>query len=341
MSSDNLYLFADCIATEGFKNTLLVDFTRRKHFVFPSVYYKFLRERRINFNLLLKQFSAPQDEVELRKFIDFLQENELVFCCPLELDDQFDPIPETFNEPGALFSAVLELPTCDNPEYDLTEAIKCVSQHGVRHIQLISQDYVELFRIQKVLESLRTSSLRSIEMMFRFNPKYLNVEWSEIFKNHQRLANITIHSADQKANIDYGNNTGMGLLIWTPRKLDYQSHFTSLRRENFVYDLRYFMEAKHYNPYFHRKICVTERGHIKKCLSQEKSFGRINAVDMTKTVESIEYKQLDFINKDQVSGCKNCEYRYVCSDSRTPEPDQEGWKHNSNCFYDPLNGIWI
>ena len=49
------------------------------------------------------------------------------------------------------------------------------------------------------------------------------------------------------------------------------------------------------------------------------------------------------ISKSSIQVCRDCEFRYMCSDDRVPIPveGQVGvYKHETPCFYDPYQAIW-
>ena len=73
--------------------------------------------------------------------------------------------------------------------------------------------------------------------------------------------------------------------------------------------------------------CVMERRH---------NYGNLK----TTALESMINSNVRFFSKDQVSGCKNCEYRYECFDCR---PDSNGLSFNDKpwfCSYNPYSGEW-
>lgn len=73
--------------------------------------------------------------------------------------------------------------------------------------------------------------------------------------------------------------------------------------------------------------CVMERRH---------QYGNLKITSLEKMLDS----KIRFFSKDNVSGCKNCEYRYECFDCR---PDSNGLSFNDKpwfCSYNPYTGEW-
>ena len=58
-------------------------------------------------------------------------------------------------------------------------------------------------------------------------------------------------------------------------------------------------------------------------------------------IKTDEVKKKWNINKDRLLVCKDCEYRYMCVDSRYPiEIGDNQWKFNSECHYNPYIAKW-
>lgn len=59
-----------------------------------------------------------------------------------------------------------------------------------------------------------------------------------------------------------------------------------------------------------------------------------------KTLAEIVDKSLLNFSKDQVNGCRDCEYRYVCLDCRPDSISGDKYEKPWFCLYDEQNGIW-
>ena len=47
------------------------------------------------------------------------------------------------------------------------------------------------------------------------------------------------------------------------------------------------------------------------------------------------------IQKDQIAVCKDCEFRYICTDCRAYKEDPEDdYSKPLKCGYDPYTGVW-
>ncbi|MFT6810576.1 MAG: SPASM domain peptide maturase of grasp-with-spasm system [Saprospiraceae bacterium] len=89
-------------------------------------------------------------------------------------------------------------------------------------------------------------------------------------------------------------------------------------------------------------------GEIKNCPSMSESYGNIKDTSLAEAIEKPGFKKYWNINKDQIAVCKDCEFRYICTDCRAYTDDpydlsgEEGTNHSKplKCGYDPYTGEW-
>jgi radical SAM protein with 4Fe4S-binding SPASM domain len=71
------------------------------------------------------------------------------------------------------------------------------------------------------------------------------------------------------------------------------------------------------------------------------SYGNIATTSLQETLLQQNFKDLWYINKDQIKVCQDCEFRYLCTDCRafitTPE---DKFSKPSKCTYNPYTGEW-
>ena len=104
-----------------------------------------------------------------------------------------------------------------------------------------------------------------------------------------------------------------------------------------------FFKNHYWNSCWAGKITVTNSGDILPCI-----FARNHVVGnvFDSTLEEIVYneslKKLWGISKDVIENCKDCEYRYACTDCRPLSEAQTGklFARNPRCTYNPYSGFW-
>ena len=71
------------------------------------------------------------------------------------------------------------------------------------------------------------------------------------------------------------------------------------------------------------------------------SFGNIKDTTLAEALEKPDFKKYWNINKDKIHVCKDCEFRYICTDCRAYVEDPEDILSKPlKCGYNPYTGEW-
>lgn len=95
------------------------------------------------------------------------------------------------------------------------------------------------------------------------------------------------------------------------------------------------------NTCLNRKISIDADGNIKNCPSMKESFGNIKDTTLAEALEKPGFKKYWNIKKDDITKCKDCEFRYICTDCRAYLEDPDDiYSAPLKCGYDPYTGKW-
>ena len=73
----------------------------------------------------------------------------------------------------------------------------------------------------------------------------------------------------------------------------------------------------------------------------QKTFGNVKTKLLKDVLNDQSFKELWHINKDIINKCKDCEFRYVCSDCRAfTEIPEDIYSPPLKCGYDPVTNEW-
>lgn len=71
------------------------------------------------------------------------------------------------------------------------------------------------------------------------------------------------------------------------------------------------------------------------------SFGNINDTSLLEVLEKPGFKKLWDLSKDKIHVCKDCEFRYICTDCRAYVEDPDDILSKPlKCGYNPYTGEW-
>lgn len=119
-----------------------------------------------------------------------------------------------------------------------------------------------------------------------------------------------------------------------------------ITKPNFSTNLDTFRRNHLYNSCLAGKIAVTTDGKVIPCIfSRNNILGSLKDQELADVLESPVLKEMWEQTKDKVLVCKDCEYRYACSDCRPLAEGSSCGKDYSNapfprCTYNPYSGKW-
>jgi SPASM domain peptide maturase of grasp-with-spasm system len=103
----------------------------------------------------------------------------------------------------------------------------------------------------------------------------------------------------------------------------------------------HYLESLKYNTCLNRKLCIDFDGYIKNCPAMEKIFGNIKNTSLKEAIQTQGFKNLWKVNKDKIDVCKDCEFRYICTDCRCFIKNKKNiFSQPSKCAYNPYICKW-
>ena len=114
-----------------------------------------------------------------------------------------------------------------------------------------------------------------------------------------------------------------------------------INTQNFVSNLNIFTESQQHNTCLNRKISIDKDGYIKNCPSMAHHFGHISDTKLEDVIANPEFTKYWYIKKDEITKCKDCEFRHICTDCRAyRENPDDLYSAPLKCGYDPYTGVW-
>lgn len=92
----------------------------------------------------------------------------------------------------------------------------------------------------------------------------------------------------------------------------------------------------------HTAFQAKYNGDIKICPAMPSSYGNINTDSIGDIISKTEFQRWWKIKKDNIKICQDCEYRYICSDCRINNfDDEKTFNKPVKCSYDPYEAVWL
>lgn len=135
-------------------------------------------------------------------------------------------------------------------------------------------------------------------------------------------------------------------VVFTENRISNSNECGKINEALFSCNLRTFSEALYHNSCLNRKISIDMQGNIKNCPSMTESFGNIKDTPLKVALDKEGFKKYWNLTKDEIEVCKDCEFKYICTDCRAftekPHENKEGLDTSKplKCGYDPYTGNW-
>lgn len=114
----------------------------------------------------------------------------------------------------------------------------------------------------------------------------------------------------------------------------------------FMLNRHCFAESKNSNNCLNGKISIDINGDIKNCPSMPESYGNIKDTSLEEVINKPGFKKYWNITKDDIEVCRDCEFRYICTDCRAyterTKFGDEGLDLSKplKCGYNPYTNEW-
>jgi SPASM domain peptide maturase of grasp-with-spasm system len=340
-----VFVFSDCVPVKGAVASAIYDLTRGTITTFPSEYHPLFESFRTQrLRQILDGFSE-EDQANVRDFLEFLSSNEYMTL----VDDlaPFPEIPSSFDAAGSIDNAIVDV---RSHHHDYRKIVAGLDALGCRHLQVRS--YSTLFglaHLEELAGLCRGTSIQSLEAVLHHEPALSDDDYVRTVSANRIVAGLIVHSADRdrRIRVDYGTSGTSAALVaveiaMTRRKMESGADCGAIsRRELLVPSTRTVNELRLFNGCLNRKLSIDEGGHVRNCPAMERAFGHHQAVALAEVATSSAFQRAWKLRKDEIQVCRDCAYRYACTDCRAflEHPEAEDSKP-LKCGYDPYTDSW-
>ena len=330
-------LYSCCINVKGYSRSLIYDLQRATYETIPNSLNAILQNNEnAFFEDIIKKY-GNENEIIIATYFDWLEKNEYGFWCRnIQEISRFPNINYKWDMPFEISNSIIDLNSISN----IKEALKQLANLYVPHIQLRSFSIRSSQFYMDLLLACDNTRIKTIEIFTPYTKlKSAKSGYIDLLKKFMRLESIIFYNAHINRKISYFGE--LSKIIYTKQNICSASDCGSLQSRNFTINLPLFTESQHYNTCLNRKICIDENGEIKNCPAMSRSFGNIKDTTLEEALNKPEFKDLWGIRKDDIDVCKDCEFRYMCTDCRCFIRNPEDiYSQPAKCTYNPYIALW-
>lgn len=291
--------FESCKIVEGYQRAIIYDLQKSCYYFVPK-YIKYFEG-----NTLSDIYKKEELYNNSRYWIDFIFEKQLGFLCPTKNYHNFIKIDLTWTMPSNITNAILQI---DRYSINIKNVFSQLEEVHCQHLLLLVED-IDIINIIKDLTI--ESNFKSIDIIIK-RCTYTDKELINCIKSNVRIKNIVVCSSDFDKIIYFDRNLEQRILQTKNNNI-----FNCRRKNNnYTINIFFFTEALCYNTCLNRKIFIDSKGNVKNCPNMAKAYGNINDTKLCYLIDNSSFKELWTLNKDNINICKDCEFRYACTDCR-------------------------
>lgn len=318
-------LFSNCKIVNGKFYASICDLQRSSFLLIPLELSTILVESEITTKLLNKNKT-------LKEWIKFLEGKNLGFWS--ESHENFLDLNETWETPEIITNAIVEMDLIDVCFFSKIlhelNILKC------KFIELRFYSTIDMSKLLLLLSFANQTVIRNIILVVKYSSELSLVgNIDEIFEYCNRIGLLVIHTCPSDYSIVNSRVTHL------EEPISNSNHCGIINYDYFAINIPTYTESLRHNSCLNRKISIDIEGNIKNCPSMTESFGNIRDTTLVEAIEKPGFKKYWDINKDKIHVCKDCEFRYICTDCRAYVEDPEDILSKPlKCGYNPYTGEW-
>jgi|tagenome__1003787_1003787.scaffolds.fasta_scaffold20988901_9 SPASM domain peptide maturase of grasp-with-spasm system len=328
-------LHAHCLPVRGARRSTVCDLQRRDWYPVPNGLHEILTRHR---DLTREELHAEYGEGSvgvIDEYFAFLEGHELGWWTTEP--ERFPPLDLSWEVPARITNAIVDVGA--HSAHDFPAIVAQLEELGCRALQLRVFEPRPLAEVDAMLAATDRSGLRAAEVLLPWDPSFDDETLFAFCGRHPRLLSVFVHGAPERrvASVPYQVVT----VVYRTERIDSASHCGEVHPAYFLATLSAFTEAQAYNSCLNRKLSVDEHGEIRNCPALPKSYGNAADTPLHAALEHPEFRDLWAVTKDQVETCRDCEFRYVCTDCRAHvERPGDRLSKPAKCAYDPYTATW-
>jgi SPASM domain peptide maturase of grasp-with-spasm system len=284
----------------------------------------------------IKDYYDHEADDIIDEYFNTLLENELGFFT--DEPHLFPEMSMEWRSPSVITNAIIDI---ENTIHDYRRVFEELDEFNCKSLEVRCFEAIDLNDLTSMLEPTLDSRLSNISLILKVDPSLTEKAIEKLAKDNKRINSITVHSAteDNSYAIEIGKSGTDVAFI--EQQIDSSNHCGVIHTNYFYINEQSVTEALKHNSCLNRKISIDTDGSIKNCPSILKNYGNIKDTTLTEAIAHKDFKDLWGVTKDKIDTCKDCEFRYICSDCRAFVEEPEN-KHSKplKCGYDPYTGEW-
>lgn len=327
--------WANCILVKGYKRGMIIDLQRGRSVFVSKLFCETYEKHKNDTVNIIPHDKSFANKLGYLKMLDYFIKNDFGI-----LTNDINTLPDLsmeYDSPFWVTNLILETDSDRDPE-TMFSIIEKATNGQVQAIQINDFGHITLAQLKQINAIVSGTSLQCINIYTFYNRSY-SIRQLDFLRVNNRFRNLTFMGSPQKRSFE-DSELELSRIQYIKDIIDY-NNCGNVRKDLFVFNQPFFIEAHSCNTCLNRKISIDRNGVIRNCPLMERSFGNIKDYSIKEIVHLPGFKDLWNNSKDQIDICKDCEFRYLCTDCRHFIKDKNNiHSQPSKCKYNPYIGKW-
>lgn len=349
MNNESYFILSSsCRLVSGAKRNVIIDYDRNSLYFISRDYFDLITQMdRTRFEVVEEDIDSDS-KVYFEEFMDFLITNEIGFLTTTP--ERYPRVSEEYFENGwaILMDVILEIDALYYKKNDFEKLCKDLKATNCKDVQIRFLSTLDMKLLREIVSLIHTTAANYIELHCTYTTDSDIYLLKEFIESEFLLSHIYVYGYPEtkKIKIETKGSEHYATLLGTINFLDYPFNNGDccgiINQKSFVFnDPSHHNWLKVRNGCLDKKLAIDRYGNIKNCPSLKHDFGNIRTSSILDIVQTRQFTSLGLINKDQISICKVCEFRYNCTDCRAFLQDPSDiYSKPLKCSYNPYTAVW-
>lgn len=329
---ESFTLFGSCIPVRGARRSVVCDLNRRRMRTITNSLFELLEHRR-GITLEDLAFKPGGDSESLRQQIQWLVSEGFGWWTPKP--EEFPQMDLSSDLSSHVTNAIFDVASGSNVNYE--SLMRELDDLGCESLQVRAKDEVSAALVERLVTAAESLRFRHLELILKESEQLDFAFARRLCLGRHVVWRVILHSANEERRERVEHLPAE--VVATQEQFSL-ANCGRVEPGSFSVNTWHFAEARCANSCLNRKVSVDPDGEIRPCPSHSLSLGNVNAVRLGEVIDKPELLRLWSTTKDQVEVCKDCEFRYVCTDCRANTTGGRELSKPAWCTYNPYTAKW-
>ena len=248
----------------------------------------------------IEEYYSDQSEL-LQETISYLKGKGIIGI--KQKWDIFPNIDLNYSSPEHIKHLVIEY----SDQYDINAATSIINKLLVKFVEIRFSEKINIQELRYMLSQIYKSTVKSAQLVVDYQQRDL---LRDVYKSNESdiVSSIIFYGSPFSKSEVYGGKCLHYVKSSYPELIVFNNNYA----KNCIFDLKYFILAHSFNPYYYKRLCIDRLGCIKNCLKNEQTFGNImdKNIDILSIINSCDFQYLWKCTCDRIIEIKDNPLRY-------------------------------